>query len=540
MLRRAISVFILLLCLKTALCAVVGSGDFFARAASDTTLTKAPVVYRNKVIFNIYSSFGQYSPFERSVIINNRLEELGQIRKMYRDSLNIFEAEGNFTIRYSEQPIFTVTPADSLVLLQPVKEIAKAYYTAIADEFIGYATHLNMRQRIILIVKTVILALLVILASGFAFRMLGRLNRLLNTMIRAIRVKNPEGFHVKGIRVLSANQFFRTANTLLRLVRFILIVLVVYFALYFLLLVIPPTRQIARSLQEYLTNPLISVGNGLLDYLPNLFFIAVIILVTKYVLQFLRYLFDEIEKGHIHIANFYPDWADSTYQIFKFLILFFVVVIIFPYLPGSDSPAFKGISIFVGVLFSLGSSSAIANIIAGIILTYMRAYRVGDFVRIGEKKGVLIETSLLVVRIKTVKNQEITIPNSIVLSGHITDYSSYAREGSLILHTKVTIGYDAPWQKVSELLVTAALRSNGVNHNRPPFVNITALQDYSVEYELNAYTEDAQAMPITYAEIHRQILDVFAEAGVEIMSPMYNAVRDGNPTTIPNPESKPQ
>jgi small-conductance mechanosensitive channel len=209
------------------------------------------------------------------------------------------------------------------------------------------------------------------------------------------------------------------------------------------------------------------------------------------------------------------------------------VVVIFPYLPGSSSPAFQGISIFVGVIVSLGSSSAIANIIAGIILTYMRAYRIGDFVRIGDKKGTLLETSLLVVRIKTIKNEEVTIPNAIVLSGNIMDYSSYAREGNLVLHTELSVRYDVPWQKVYELLISAALKSDGVNTQKSPYVNILRLMDHCVEYQLCAYTDRPNTQILTYTELHKNILDNFAEAGVEIMSPMYNAIRDGNASAVP-------
>ena len=523
---------IILLSVMTSLLVAQGH-PVFAAAEQDSSLVKAPVIYEDRVIFYIYSSLGSFSPFERSVIVGKRLEELSQEKVLFRDSLNILQAELEYTVRYSNKPIFTVSRADSLVLQKPLLDIAQAYHDAIADEFIPRFTHLNLRQNIMLILRTVFLVLLVSAIAGFLFRMLRKLLSFLNTVVVSVKQKNEDGFVFKGIRILSADQFDKVALTLIAFIRFVLTVLLGYFALYFLLLVIPPTRQIALQLQAYIMKPLIEVGEAVLNYLPNLFFIAVVIIVTRYILKFLRYLFDEIEQGHIHFKGFYPDWSDSTYQIVKFLIMFFVVVIIFPYLPGSGSPAFQGISIFVGVLFSLGSSSAIANIIAGIILTYMRAYRVGDFVKIGNEKGILIETSLLVVRIKTVKNEEISIPNAIVLGGNIVDFSSYAREGNLVLHTKITIGYDVPWQKVSELLVSAALRSHGINKTKPPFVNVSALLDHYVEYELNAYTDDPHSMPSSYSELHRHILDIFAEAGIEIMSPMYNAVRDGNQITIP-------
>ncbi len=263
---------------------------------------------------------------------------------------------------------------------------------------------------------------------------------ILKRLVARFKKEYSLGIVVRGFRILTAEQFDKTLSFLIGLTNLVLIVILGYFALYFLLYVIPYTRFIALQLQAYIMHPIAEVGQAILHYVPNLLFIAVVILVSRYVLMFLRYFFDKVKKGNIHFKSFYPEWADSTYQLVKFLILFFVVVIIFPYLPGSDSPAFQGISIFVGVLVSLGSSSAISNIIAGIILTYMRAFRIGDFIKIGDKEGFLIETSLLTIKMKTIKNVEISISNSVVLSGNITDYSSYAREGiSLLLPTQSAI-----------------------------------------------------------------------------------------------------
>lgn len=514
------------------------NSSVFSLAEQDSTIVRAPVIYEDRVIFYIYSSQGTYSPLERAVIVGKRLEKLSLQKQLYRDSLNILETEEDYTIRYAKSPIFTISRVDSLILQQPLKEIAIAYHEAIINEFIPHFTQFSLRKNILLLVRTIALAFLVLILTGFLFRMLKRLTDWLHELVRKIKDKYPNGYVIKGIRFLTADQFDKIAKPLIGLLRFLVIVIISYFSLYFLLLAIPPTRMIAHQLQAYITNPLVQTGHAILNYLPNLFFIAVVIIITRYVLRILRYFFNEIENGHIHIGGFYTDWADSTYHIVKFFTLFFVVVIIFPYLPGSGSPAFQGISIFVGVLVSLGSSSAIANIIAGIILTYMRPFQVGDFVRIGDRQGILIETALLVLRIKTVKNEEVNIPNSIVLGGNIVNYTSYARAGKLLLHTKISIRYDVPWQKVYELLVSAALRSYGINKNKPPFVNVTDLMDHHVVYELNAYTETPNSMPLMYSELHRHILDTFTEAGIEIISPMYNAIRDGSGNTVPSPKSE--
>jgi small-conductance mechanosensitive channel len=209
-------------------------------------------------------------------------------------------------------------------------------------------------------------------------------------------------------------------------------------------------------------------------------------------------------------------------------------VVLYPYLPGSESAAFKGVSIFVGVLFSLGSTSVVANIFAGLSLTYMRAYKMGDRVKIGETMGDVIEIKMYGTRIRTVKNVYVTIPNSQILQGPIVNFSTEARDRGLILHTSVTIGYDTPWRTVHQLLIDAALQTRDILKNPPPFVLQTALNDFYITYELNAYTHQASFMARIYSDLHENIQDTFNEAGTEIMSAHYMHVRDGSRTAIPD------
>lgn len=222
-----------------------------------------------------------------------------------------------------------------------------------------------------------------------------------------------------------------------------------------------------------------------------------------------------------------------TYRIVRVLIVAFTIVVAFPYLPGSKSPAFQGISIFFGLLLSLGSSSAIANVVAGTVLTYTRAFQLGDRVKIGDTTGDIIEKTLLVTRVRTIKNVDIAIPNGMVLGSHILNFSSAAKQEGLILHTSVTIGYDAPWRKIHELLIAAAGATTNVLPQPKPFVLQTALDDFYVSYEINAFTDQPNRMAQTYSELHQNIQDKFYEAGVEILSPHYFGVREGNHVAIP-------
>jgi small-conductance mechanosensitive channel len=267
--------------------------------------------------------------------------------------------------------------------------------------------------------------------------------------------------------------------------------------------------------------------------LPNIFYIAAIVLITRYALRGVHALFSAVGDGAITFKEFHRDWAEPSYKIVRVLLLAFAAVVVFPYLPGARSDAFKGVSLFLGVLFSLGSSSAIGNMVAGVVLTYTRAFQIGDRVKIGETIGDVTEKTLLVTRVRTIKNVEITIPNGTVLGAQVVNYTTLAATRGLILNTAVTIGYDAPWRTVHELLIAAAARTEHLAPEPAPFVLQTSLDDFYVTYEINAYTARADLMAVIYSRLHENIQESFNAAGVEIMSPHYGALRDGNPTTIP-------
>ena len=269
--------------------------------------------------------------------------------------------------------------------------------------------------------------------------------------------------------------------------------------------------------------PFKTIGNAVWGYVPNFFFLAILILITFYVLKLLRFFFRELEKGTLTFKGFLPEWAEQTYKIFRLLIVAFAVVVAFPYIPGSSSPAFKGISIFFGVLFSLGSTSAIANIVAGYTLTYRRVFKVGDRVKIADFMGDVTETRLQVTQLRTIKNEEIVVPNSMIVNSHVINYSTLAKEAGLILHTSVTIGYDTPWRQVEAMLLMAAERTKGILPQPAPFVLQTSLDDFYVSYELNVTIDSPQAMIGIYSDLHRNIQDAFNEYGVQIMSPSYRS-----------------
>jgi small-conductance mechanosensitive channel len=297
----------------------------------------------------------------------------------------------------------------------------------------------------------------------------------------------------------------------------------------------PATHTLSVELLNYLIEPIKMIGREVIASVPDIIAIVIIIIVTNYVIKLIRMVFKGMERGAITFQGFHREWATPTYTIVRFFVLVFAAVAIFPYIPGSHSEAFRGISVFLGVLVSLGAAGSFSNIIAGVVLTYMRPFIIGDRVKIADTVGDIMEKTLLVTRVRTIKNVDITIPNALVLNSHIINFSSSSmKPPPLILHTSVTIGYDAAWQKVHELLIAAAKQTTHILETPEPFVLQTGLDDFYVRYEINAYTGAPNKMAAIYSELHQHIQDQFNEAGVEIMSPHYTQIRDGNQTTIPD------
>ncbi len=355
---------------------------------------------------------------------------------------------------------------------------------------------------------------------------------------RLLKALEPTATHLKGIKIqnseiLAGARLAGLLATAVRLSRAVLILILTWIFLGTEFNYFPWTREHGQHLLNYVITPVRFVGLAVLNYLPNLFYIAIIVGAMYYVLKFVRVLANELERGNIRIPGFYPEWIQPTYKIVRFLLLCFTAVVVYPYLPGENSPAFKGVGLFVGVLISLGSTSAVANIVAGVILTYTRGFRVGDWVKIGDNVGEVTAQSTLATHMRTIKNEEVIIPNSVILSSHVINYSMLAQTDGLILHTSVTIGYDVPWRKVHGLLIEAALKTNRILDTPAPFVLQNSLENSYVEYEINAYTRQPLQMVYIYADLLANIQDCFYAAGVEIMSPVYSALRDGNRTAMP-------
>jgi small-conductance mechanosensitive channel len=332
----------------------------------------------------------------------------------------------------------------------------------------------------------------------------------------------------KAHHLIQAEQLWTLVAGLLGTLRVVALAILVYSYLNTALGLFPWTRPAALILFDLVLNPLRSLWFGFVASLPDLAFLVILFLILRYVLKLIRMFFTQVARGRIKLQNFDPDWALPTHRITRFLIIAFSVVIAYPYIPGSDSLAFKGVSVFIGVIFSLGSSSFIANVMAGLAMTYRGAFKEGDRVKIGDVSGKVEEIKLMTTRINTLKNESVIVPNSNILNTDVINYSVMARASGLILHTTVGIGYDTPWRQVEAMLLIAAGRTAGLQKDPAPFVLQTLMGDFAVNYEINAYCLDVNRMLAIKSDLHRNIQDVFNEHGVQIMSPAY----ENDPQTL--------
>lgn len=352
-----------------------------------------------------------------------------------------------------------------------------------------------------------------------------RIYRFAQRKLEIWRRVRKEGLAATAAQIISIDRLASRVAIGLSLLRWLLLLLLFIRYASFLLEQYQETAAAGHWIVAVVLAPFQRIYESFINYIPDLFQLVAVVITTRYLLLLVHKIFLAIESGAIKIRGFYPDWAEPTYKLVRFFIFALALVAVFPYLPGSKSPAFQTVGVFLGVVFSLGSSSVVANALSGVILTYMRALKVGDRVKIGDAFGDVVERTLLVTRVQTIFNEVVTVPNSVLLSGQIVNYSTMAEQGRLILTASVTIGYDAPWPQVHEALLEAARRTPLVLSDPQPYIRQTALNDYNVGYELNAYIREVQRSHFIQSDLHLNIQETFDEAGIEILSPMYNTVR---------------
>lgn len=498
-------------------------------AATPVAEEGAPVVVNERELFRLNTRIGSITAVERAALVSEHIGRLANNPFSGPIVISVVDVEGATDIVAGEEILVSVSDADAAAAGRARHEVAQEWATAIQTVVNGAQSG----SRVETVTTGVAVTLSVLLVLVLLFWLL---NRFSNWLTDKLDPATESGWVPRSLiqsEVYQSGGFSRIVRLLMRLLKLILAIFLFTVAIPVILRSFDRTRELGTQFGRLLLGPLAELWDGFVTLLPDLVFIVVLGSLTWVATRLVRLFFREVERGVVRIPSFEPEWASLTGRIVAIFLIGVAVIIGFNSLPFAQLPVFQGISAFLALLLTLASSSAIANIIAGIILTYTGAFRLGDIIAIQTTTGEVVGKYLLTTRVRTFKNEVVSFPNSLVLSNSVTNYTRLAREKGLVLYTTVTIGYDVPWQQVHELLIGAAQDTPDLLKNPAPFVLQKALNDFSVAYELNALTRKPELLPRLYSSLHSHIQDRFAAAGIEIMSPTYNAIRDGNNPMLP-------
>lgn len=489
----------------------------------------AAVVVKGKRLFVFQSVLDGKLPVERAHRTSEVLRQLAQDPNFDIGSIQTLETSQGTDIISGENRIATVSSEDA--------RLAQSSTSKMAREFAGKIRYV-LAERIesenagsvatgimLTVLSSVILLFLLALVSRCTTSLYLKLKEWKGSKITAIKIQQAE--------LIGEHAFYELVVGSVRTLQVLLIVFVCAGYVLQVLTFFPRTRHLTKAIIANALVPLQNLFEGILDFFPEMLALIGIAIVAYAVNAFAHFIFNSLQDSTITIADFDPDWAEPTYKLVRGLIFIVAFMVALPYLPGWGSPAFNQVGLLLGLLVSLGSTGVVGNIMAGSVLTYTNAFKLGDRVKIGDCTGDIVEKTLFVTRVRTPKNEIVSIPNAQILNTNIMNYSVHARTGTLTVYTSVTIGYEAPWQQVQNLLIDAASSTPGIEQEPKPYVLQTSLDDYYVSYQINACTKLANELPTVYSNLHRQIQDKFNEANVEIMSPQYICLRDGNLTSIP-------
>jgi small-conductance mechanosensitive channel len=487
------------------------------------------VTVKGQRLFIYYSSLDGKSPQDRAMRTVGLVERITQDHQFDPGFLRIKDTPTGTDLVYNDQILATVTIDDAKAHKSSTRKLAYEFSRKLRSALSEKKEEITAGRMAYAVSATVIATIVLLIFSAIVFQ----LGAYINKKLHESKGSNLKSIKIQKATLMSADMMANLIGSVIQIVQWIVVLAAIYVYLLFILEAFPNTTAIGLKLKEASLSPVTQAMEAFLNYLPSLFAILVIALLTYGAIALARFFFDALDAGTIKISGFEQEWATPTYKIARVFIVLFFLVLALPYAPGYESESFKQVGLLFGLLFSLGSTSVVGHILAGTVLTYSKAFKIGDRINVGSCTGDIFEKSMFVTRIKTPKNEIISIPNAEILNSHIINYSKMADKGGLILHTKITIGYDVPHKTVKKLLLDAAGNTEHILNEPQPFVLGEALGDFSVTYELNAYTHEASLMPSIYSELHENIMDQFNQAGLEIMSPRFFSLRDGNGLQIP-------
>ena len=403
-----------------------------------------PVVLFGDTLFQVYAKIGPFTAAIRAENISKKLEWLVEDNLFNPELLKVIAGEESHDVVHDEIILLSVTDRDAFWLDKTRAEVAEQYKEIVIQGVADYRDrtgllHTAMRLGMLLLVLIVLFLIVRYLNKWFSI-LASKAIQKGDVFLKGVSFRNYE--------FLSKEREKQFLNWVLSAVKWVVIIIVIYLALPVVFSIFPSTKGIATNLINLVLDPFKMFVRAIVGYIPEMMTIVVISAITFQIVRFMKFMANEVRVGKLIIPGFYCDWAFPTFNLLRIIVYAFAFIVIFPYLPGSDSPAFQGVSVFLGLLISLGSSSAISNIIAGLVITYMRAFKIGDRVKIGDTVGDVMEKTMLVTRLRTIKNEEVTIPNGAILNGSTVNYSTSAKDTGLILYTTITIGYDVPWRTV--------------------------------------------------------------------------------------------
>lgn len=482
-----------------------------------------PLVIEGDTLLYIYTSLGGDDPAHRVESVARKVTQIGKSLKLTTDSMHIFVSEYTDDVMCGEVVIVRVSDLDGLWNGMSRRELAEEYLRILSLEIERLHADYGLKAKLTGLGWAVFL----IVVQVLFFILTARFIRYLRHLIIEGVDGRMKPFVIKGYELMNIHQVKRILLFLTRVLQVFLVLLQLFISLPLLFSIFPETEKFTWNMINYVWSPLRDMVISIVRYFPNLVKIAVIVYVVRWVLKGLHHISDEIAVGHLKIDRFYQDWAQPTYHIIRIFVVAFTLVVIWPLLPGSESGVFKGVSIFVAALFSLGSTTTIGNLISGIIITYMRPFLVGDFVRIGDQEGEVVEKNAFITRLRDIKGNLVTVPNNSILSQQTVNYTAAARDGKgSIVHSTFTFTYHVPRETVEAYLLEGAARCKLLEKNPKPFVLYTALEDFYTQYEINGYTKETARLFAVYSELHRNIIDVFHEHNLDPTSSHFIKVQE--------------
>jgi small-conductance mechanosensitive channel len=487
-------------------------------ASAEPSGQVATLTFANRPIVTLRARLVGRDPIDRVASAERVLDDL--ISEGYSGPVESRAFPGGRIISVHDRGIFALTPLDVDNLAGETVEEVTAAAVLRLQQALAEADEARTPRRLLLAVGLAAVGL----AVGYLLLWgLLRFHRRFAGKLVEVAERRLAKTGITDVASLRASRVFEFQRGLLTSLTAAAAIFVGYSTLTFVLRRFPYTRPWGESMRGFLFTTLEDLALGVVDAIPGLFTVALIVVITRFLLRVLGIWFTAVEQGRTHVQWLHPETAQTTRRLVTVLMWLFTIVVAYPYLPGSQTDAFKGVSVFLGLMLTFGSSGLVNQVMSGFMVTYSRALRVGDWVRIGDVEGTVIHLGILSTKIKTYRGEETTIPNAVVVSQTTIDYSRFAEHHETFTPTTVTIGYDTPWRQVQALLLEAADRTPGVLREPKPYVLQEALQDFYVKYTLFVCLERQDRRAFALDALHAQIQDLFNEYGVQIMSPNYFA-----------------